>query len=549
VEVKMKKLFLIIIIFILFPFQVLPDEISAKSSIESVTIYSDRAEVLRVANLRVKPGFQTIIFEGLPASIIPNSVRVSGSSNIQIKFLGVEIEDQFLESPSLPEIKKIESQIRELELEISKMSEEIDILSSQENFIKSIQSKTAEKASQEIALAKPDLLSWEKAMGFFESKLKEIKNSKIELTRKIDDTRREIDALKKKLQSITPSEPLEAKKAIVSIEAEKEGDLKLNLSYTTRGLSWSPLYNLRALPEEGEIEFSLFSKVTQKSGEDWKNVKILLSTSSPSLETSPPSLNPWILDIYFPRPVPKASREEKLAMEEALVRKKELAMVPLKEEVPLEFVEAEISETGLHLNFEIPRKVTIPSDGSPHKFPIDFSKLPSKFDYITVPKLVESAFLRGKIKNTLSYPIISGNADIFISNEFVGSTNLPFTSKDEELSLFFGRDEQIKVKHELVKKERGKAGLLGGRERIKFAYRITIQNLRKNQIEIEVIDQIPISQNTQIEVKDVNFDLQPDKKDEKGILSWLLKIPPQGKKEINFEFTIEFPKDANIRGL
>ncbi len=535
----MKKLFSLIILSFLFPLQILSDEITAKSSINSVVIYSDRAEVIREANLRVKPGFHTIIFEGLPATIIPNSIRVSGASTISIKFLGVEIEDQFLESPSLPEIKKIESQIRELESEISKMNEEIDILNSQENFIKSIQSKTAERAFQEITLAKVDLPSWERAMGFFESKLKEIKNSKVGLARKIDDTRREIDALKKKLQSIIPSRPLEARKAIVSIEAEKEGDLKLNLSYTVRGPNWSPIYNLRALPDEGKIEFSLFSKVTQKSGEDWKNVKVSLSTSSPALETSPPPLKPWILDIYVPRPVPKALREEKVAM------------APVKEEaeVPLGFAEAEISETGLHLSFEIPRRVSIPSDGSPHKFPIDFSKLPSKFDYIAVPKHVESAFLRGKIKNTLPYPIISGNADVFISNEFVGSTNLPFTSKDEELSLFFGRDEQIKVKYELSKKERGKAGLLGGRERIKFAYRITIQNLRKNEIEIEVIDQIPISQNTQIEVKDVNLNPQPNQKDEKGILSWVLQIPPQAKKEITLEFTIEFPKDANIRGL
>lgn len=535
----MKKLFSLIIFSLLFPLQTISDEITAKSSTNSVVIYSDRAEVIREANLRVKPGFHTIIFESLPATIIPNSIRISGASPVSIKFLGFELEDQFLELPSLPEIKKIESQIRELESEISKINEEIDILNSQENFIKSIQSKTAERASQEITFAKPDLISWEKAMGFFESKLKEIKKSKFDLARKIDDTKREMDALKKKFQSIIPPKPLEAKKAIVLIEVEKEGDLKLNLSYTTRGPNWSPIYNLRALPDEGKIEFFLFSKVTQKSGEDWKNVKVFLSTSSPSLETSPPSLMPWILDMYVPRAIPKAIREDKLAMEQS----KALA------EAPLELVEAKISETGLHLNFEIPRRVSIPSDGSPHKFTIDFSALPSKFDYIAVPKYSESAFLRGKIKNTLPYPIISGNADLFISNEFVGSTNLPFTSKNEELSLFFGRDEQIKVKYELVKRERGKAGLLGGRERIKFAYRITIQNLRRNDIEIEVIDQIPISQNTQIEVKDVNFNPQPNQKDEKGILGWVLQILPQAKKEITLEFTIEFPKDANIRGL
>ncbi len=530
-----------LILFLLFPFFIFPDEIPAKSSIESVTVYSDRAEILREANIRIKPGFHTVIFDGLPASIIPNSVRVAGYGTALVKILGIEVEEQFLEPPLLPEIKKIESQIKDLESEVSKMSEEIDILNSQENFIKSIQSKTAERAVQEITIAKPDLLSWEKAMEFFESKLKGIKKLKLELNRKIEDTKREISALKKKLESVTPTKPLEGKKVLVSVDVSKEGDLKLNLSYTIRGSNWSPIYSLRAIPENGEIEFSLFSRVIQKSGEDWNNVNVSLSTSSPFLETSPPPLKPWILDIYVPRPSAKAFKEEKIAM------------APLKEEIavssPVEFAEAEIAETGLHLNFEIPRKISIPSDGSPHKFPIDFNKLPSKFDYITVPKLVESAFLRGKVRNTLPYPIISGSADVFITREFVGSTNLPFTPKDDELSIFFGRDEQIKVKYEIVKRERGKVGLLGGKERIKFAYRITIQNLRKNPIEIEVIDQIPISQNTQIEVKDVNLNPQPSKKEENGILSWTLSIPSQAKREITIEFSVEFPKDAKISGL
>lgn len=530
----MKKILSVMILSLLFPLQILSDDIDAKSSTNSVVIYPDRAEITREANLRLEPGFHRVIFEGLPATMIPNSVRVSGTSSISIIFLGIELEDQFLESPSLPEVQKIESQTRELEFEISKINAEMNILNSLEEFITSIQLKFAERAAQEIKLAKVDLPSWEKAMGFFESKLKGIKMSKISLSRKIDDIRNEEDVLQKKLQSIIPQKPLQAKKAIVSIEAEKEGDLKLNLSYTTRGPSWSPIYNLKALPDEGKIEFSLFSNVTQKSGEDWKNVKVSLSTSFPALEASPPPLNPWILEIA-PIPMRKGvsiEQKEAIAMEKVLM--------PAK---------AEILETGLHLNFQIPRRVSIPSDGSPHKFPIDFRKLPSKFDYIAVPKLVEAAFLRAKIKNTLPYPIISGNADVFISNEFVGSTNLPFTSKEEELSLFFGRDQQIKVKYELVKKERGKAGLLGGRQRIKFAYRITIQNLRKNGIEIEVIDQIPISQNTQIEVKDLNFNPQPNQKDEKGILSWILQIPPLANKEITFEFAIEFPKDANISGL
>lgn len=536
-----KFLSILIFAFLLNPFCILSDEIPAKSSIVSVIVYPDRAQIIREASIKVETGIHSIIFEGLPATLIPNSVRVSGAGTATVKLLGIEVENQFLESPALPEIKKLEAQIRELEFEIKKIKEEIEILNSQENFIKSIQTKTAECASKEISIGKPDTLSWEKAMEFFESKLQNIKKSKLNLERKLEDTNKELLALKKKLESITPQRPLEAKKVLTFIEVVKGGDLKLNLSYTTRGPNWSPLYTLRALPESGEIEFSLSSKVSQKSGEDWKNVKVSLSTSSPALETSPPPLNPWILDIYVPRPVPKALREE--------VGEVKLAAAPVKGEMEVEALEAEIVETGLHLNFEIPRIVSIPSDGSPHKFPIDMEKLSAKFDYITIPKLNESAFLRGKLKNTLPYPIISGPADIFISQEFVGSTNLPFTAKDDELSLYFGRDEQIKVKYEMLKREKGGAGLFGNREKIKFSYRITIQNLRKRTVEIEVLDQIPISQNTQIEVKDVNINPQPKSKAEKGIISWLFTLEPQTKKEITIEFTVEYPKGANIRGL
>lgn len=538
----MKKfIFILIFAILLNPFCIFTDEITPKSSITSVIVYPDRAQVIRETSLKVGTGTHTIVFEGLPATLIPNSVRVSGAGSASVKLLGIEVENQFLESPVLLEIKKLESQIMELEFEIAKIKEDIDILTSQENFIKSIQTKTVELASKEISLGKPDMVSWEKAMVFFESKLQNIKKSRLNLQRKLDDTQRELLALKKKLESITPQKPLEAIKVLTLIEVAKEGDLKLNLSYTIRGPNWSPLYTLRALPESGEVEFSLFSRVIQKSGEDWKNVKVALSTTSPALSASPPPLNPWYLDIYVPKPVPKAMREE--------LREEKLGMAPIKEEIGVGALEAEIVETGLHLNFEIPRTVSIPSDGSPHKFPIDMENLPAKFDYITIPRLNESAFLRGKLKNTLSYPIISGPADIFIFQEFVGSTNLPFTAKDDELPLYFGRDEQVKIKHEILKREKGGAGLFGNKERIKFLYRITIQNLRKKAVEIEVLDQIPISQNTQIEVKDVNINPQPRSKDEKGILSWLIDLEPQAKKEITIEFTVEYPKGAVIRGL
>jgi len=168
---------------------------------------------------------------------------------------------------------------------------------------------------------------------------------------------------------------------------------------------------------------------------------------------------------------------------------------------------------------------------------------------MAVPKLQEAAFLRGSFKNELSYPLLAGSADLFILQDYVGSTRLPQISIAEEANLFFGEDSQIRVIHEQVKREKTAPGFLGKLEKLRLVYRIEAQNLRKNPVTIDIFDQIPVSQNTKIEVKDVKIIPEPAKKDERGIMTWTVKLLPQEKKEIQIEFTIEFPKDAHIIGL
>jgi uncharacterized protein (TIGR02231 family) len=315
---------------------------------------------------------------------------------------------------------------------------------------------------------------------------------------------------------------------------------------------WSPLYTLRAIPDSSEIELALQASIQQISGEDWEDVDALLSTSSPALATNPPVLNPWILDIYVPRAVVKM---EKAKIDRGGVIGGVVGGVlggvvgEVEAPVEAEMASAGVVETGLHLNFEIKRKVQIPSDGAPHKVPIDSQKMNVKFNYICAPKLKEAAFLRGKLKNTLSYPLLSGKADIFILQDYVGSAALPFVAAEEEAEMFFGEDSQIRVRYEQVKREKTAPGFLSKTEKLRLVYKITVQNLRKYQVETEILDQIPVSQNSKIEVKEVNISPAPTKKDEKGILSWVITLAPQEKREILIDFTIEYPKDATIIGL
>jgi len=533
-------------------------KIQAASSIVSVTIYPDRATVVREANIRPGLGPQSVVFSGLPTTLVPNSLRASGSGTAAVKILGLEVANEFLESALLPEIKKLEAEIEALEGDMAKTKNALEVLGTQEKFLNSIQSTTAVKASEEVAQGKPDVLSWEKVYDFLGTKLTAVKQAQLDRQKILAEQQAKREALKKKLDSIKPQRSQEARKVTVLIEASQVGDFKMSLAYTVKNAGWAPLYTLRALPDTNEIELALTGLIQQRSGENWENVRAQLSTASPSVESQPGDLKPWTLDIYVPRPVARraAKDREEEAVEGAVaggVPGGVLASV-VREMAPAAPREAELDtaavlESGIHLNFDIKRAVSIPSDGAPHKVPIDSQKLKAEFDYAAVPKLKEAVFMRGSLKNTLAYPLLPGSADLFIVQDFVGAAQIPYVAANDEAKMYFGEDGQIKVKYEQVKREKVNPGFLGKNEKLRLVYKITVQNLRKNPAEVELLDQLPVSQNDKIEVKDITIQPAQAKKDDQGILTWKLTLAPQEKKEITIDFIIEYPKDARIIGI
>ncbi len=538
----------LIILLLLFTGSLVAEEITAKSTISSVTIYPDRATVVREADLTLGSGTHSVFFENLPVSLIPNSLRVSGKGTAVVKVVGLDLTSQYLEFALLPEVKKLQAEIDALGLEMSKTADRIEVLNTQEKFLKSIESANAAQASQEIMLGKPDTQSWERVLSFLGNKLTEVKKGKREQNQILKDQNAKIVALKKKLNSIRPQRSTESRKVSVILEASQAGKFTLSLSYTVMRARWIPLYTMRALPNSSEIEFAMSASIQQRSGENWENTKAILSTASPALSANPPVLYPWILDLYVPMP---AQARKSRGVISGVRAGEPKAEAPLEEAemMDAEMATAGIVETGINLNFSIKKNIQIPSDGASHKVPIDTQNIEVEYDYMSIPKLKEAAFLRAKLRNTLPYPLLSGSADLFVIQDFIGSTKIPFVAKDEEAKFFFGEDRQIRIKHERTKREKSPPGFLGKNERIKLAYKITIQNLQKNKVNIEIQDQLPISQNTKIEIKDQAITPEPSKKDEKGVLTWTLTLEPQEKKEILIRFTIEYPKGSNIRGI
>jgi uncharacterized protein (TIGR02231 family) len=525
-------------------------KIQAVSRIQSVTVFADRATVVRTAAIRPIPGPQSVVFSGLPTSIIGGSLRAGGRGTAEVKILGLETANEYLDSPLLPEAKRVQTELDALLYEIGKTKNDMAVLGVQESFLMSLPASQSVLNAASVAQGKADPLGWEKTLEFLGGKLATVKAGQLDRQKTLKEQEAKAESLRKRIEDLKPGRPAEARKVTVLIEAKSPGDFALDLSYTVANARWSPVYVVRALPDSGEAELALSAVIQQRSGESWEGVRMALSTSSPALESRPRELSPWILDIYVPRMAKSSSRDDgsaRMMMAEMPSAVPPPPPSPAPREAEVET--ASVAETGLHVNFEIKRSVDVPSDGAPHKFPIDAPTVKVKYDYAAVPQTREAAYLRGTLTNTLAYPLLAGGADLFIGQDFVGAMTLPATAAGEEAKFFFGEDGQIKVKTEQIKREKIGAAFLSKTEKLHLVYRLTVQNLRKTAVSVDVTDRLPVSQNSKIEVKDVVLTPATAKKAENGLLSWTVLLAPQEKKEILIEYTIEYPKDAIINGL
>jgi len=160
--------------------------------------------------------------------------------------------------------------------------------------------------------------------------------------------------------------------------------------------------------------------------------------------------------------------------------------------------------------------------------------------------------LKSAITNASDFPILAGRTNIFYNDNFVSAGSLPLVLPKENFNLYFGVDEGMKVKRELVEKLKDDAGIMGKKDRVSYEYKITLQNFHKTDSKLTIVDQIPVSQNDEIDVKLGDVVPPPQYKEgdqDKGFLRWVLNLKPQEKTQVDFKYQVKCPSGVAISGL
>ena len=515
------------------------------SKIKEVTLFTNQALVKREATLKVKKGLNNILLEINAFSIDENSLsaKVFGEGEVW----QVQVKKVYLKKFPQKEIEKIKEKLKEKKEERRSLIFKKDILNKKEDFLNSLINFSHTQFPKDLATSQIDVEKTRRVFDFLDEKLKEITKEREVIDKKIAELNKEIDILEKELNSFKSSSQKLKRVIEIVFNSYKEGMIKVEATYLVYNCSWKPFYKINAPLDLKNIELTMFSKIKQKTGENWKDVKLNISNVVPLRSIRLPQLESWILGV---RRYMKYSRMDKMMLKESISRepgvgileeKEAPSLIPSKRELPLSF------------EYSFPQKLTIESKEKTTTLALFSKKLKGEFFHYAVPKKISWVFL--VCKTRFDKELLPGDLSVYFDERFIGKTYLEEKKAGEDFYFNLGVDREIKIKREKIKDEVKETffGKLKRQTLIRsLAFKIKIENLKDKPVKLKVLDAIPVSQTDRIVIKDVKIYPKPSKEnyqDKKGVMLWELNLKPKEKKEIKIEFKITYPKDVALWGI
>ncbi|WP_061219025.1 DUF4139 domain-containing protein [Leptospira weilii] len=187
---------------------------------------------------------------------------------------------------------------------------------------------------------------------------------------------------------------------------------------------------------------------------------------------------------------------------------------------------------------------TIPSDRSFNKVFLKKKSLSLTPGYFASPLAGPGAYLTVEASNSEGEPLLAGPMEVFSGNTLLGNTVLNTSKPGEKIRMELGQDRDILVNRRETSFEQ-KEGVISSRTKIKYKISIEIKNRKKRNAIFTLIDRVPYTVDDSVEIK-FEFGKDLPSKNEEGILTYKMELPPGGKKIIEFEYSVSHPAENRL---
>jgi uncharacterized protein (TIGR02231 family) len=524
-----------------------------RSNITDVTVYTQGAQLYQKASYSAGTGITEIIIEGISPNIDPKSIQVKATGDVTILDIKhsifypkpVDVNLEGLPLKIRNEIRVLEDSIKLLGYDLQDLNDEIEVLLAAKTILLKNGSVNGQgKVNDSINLLK-------QTVDYYTMKMLEINKKLALLGRKSSDKEDRKHRLKDRLAKLKqhersenePSESDPIHRINVTISAKEAVAGKINLSYLIQNAGWTPLYDLRSDGLTSKINLTYKANVFQQSGLNWENVKLNISTNDPYQNKTKPTLQPWYID-YYARSYQINKRFQPAESPETQVRQlnSEIQSEGEMGKTSADFVQTLRQHTSIEFHIDLPYSVR--SNNEPHLVFIQRADLDANYNYYTVPKLDESVYLVAQLSKQAELGLLPAQANVFFDGSYIGETYVDPSTMEDTLNLSLGKDPNIIVRRTLLKKE-CKEKIVGDKIEKTLTYSIDLKNLKENNIEIVIQDQLPITQNADITIEDLDL-AKGEYNSQTGLIEWKLDLKSKESKSIRFSFKVRHNKDFTL---
>jgi uncharacterized protein (TIGR02231 family) len=538
--------YLLITIFSLIGFQTIAQSntIKANATLNNVTVFSTAAELNHSAKANIPSGNSEVIIKNVSGSVDENTIQVGSTTDLTI--LSVSFVREFLnKEEKSPEVVRLKDSLRSANNELEIIRSQV---ATQKNALSILDANKVVRG-ENTGLVVAEL---QKLVDYYIAKHKEITITVQSLQQKEVKQVELVNKLTQQLAERTAMINSGKGEIRLQVQSNTSANTTFNVSYLSYTAAWTPIYDLRTKDTKSPLKIVYKGNIVQNTGLDWNKVKLTLNTGNPSQSGTQPVLSTWFLNYYIPVYKAKDNMygyQNNSPGVQNMIQSMDVAQTRTKDVTNDDGANdfTTVSDNAINTSFDIDLLYDILSDNKTHVATIKEYDMPVTYKYYTVPKMDKDAFLLAEISNWEELNLLPGEANIIFDGTHVGKSFINPNSTQDTLNISLGRDKKLVIKREKLK-DYCSNKFIGGNKVHTITYEIKVKNTRKENINLLLKDQFPISSNKDITIE-VLETTDAMRNDETGVLTWKLDIAPGETKKVRVSYTVKFPKDKAIGSL
>jgi uncharacterized protein (TIGR02231 family) len=283
----------------------------------------------------------------------------------------------------------------------------------------------------------------------------------------------------------------------VQLTSDAPRAVPLELTYRVPCALWRPEHLVRvaaAAPAAGAkapLEIVTFATAWQRTGEVWDDVAIRFSTARPARDATPPAITDDVL-------TQRRKTDQERSRIEVDLREQAVMVAGLDrggravDEMP------GVDDGGEPLLLSPAEKVSIASDGRPLRIEVGRVTVEATIDRVLFPEIARVAHLRATATLTRGGPLLAGPVRIARGQSLVGRARLDFVGKGEPFEVGLGTDDAVRVRR--AQTDQRETTPVTGTQKIKRAVKVYLSNLSSEARRVVVTERIPVSEIDDVEI-------------------------------------------------